>query len=143
MADIYHQFPIKATADQVFEAVSTPSGLDAWWTLRSSGQPEKGAAYELWFGPDFDWRAVVSRCVPGKEFELEITSADKDWLGTRVGFVLTENEGVTTVRFYHAGWPEPNEHFHISSYCWATYLRLLKRYVERGEIVEYGDRDEA
>ena len=135
MADIVHQFPIKASAQQVFQAVSTPTGLDAWWTLRAAGEPEAGATYELWFGADYDWRAVLSRCVPNSEFELEMTAAQEDWLRTRVGFTLAEANGVTIVRFSHSGWPAPNEHFHISSYCWATYLRLLKRYVERGEVV--------
>jgi hypothetical protein len=86
---------------------------------------------------------VVTRCVLGREFELEMAVAQADWLATRVGLTLTETEGVTTVRFAHRGWPETNEHFHISSYCWATYLRLLKRYVERGEVVAYEERDEA
>lgn len=42
MADIFHQFPIKASGQQVFQAVATPTGLDAWWTPRSSGQPTVG-----------------------------------------------------------------------------------------------------
>src|SRR5712692_8038883 len=39
MADILHQFPIKGSAQRVFDAVSRPAGLDAWWTKRSSGEP--------------------------------------------------------------------------------------------------------
>jgi uncharacterized protein YndB with AHSA1/START domain len=60
MADIIHHFPIKATPRKVFQAISTPAGLDAWWTKRSAGKPVEGAEYELWFGPEYDWRAVVS-----------------------------------------------------------------------------------
>src|SRR5712691_9776782 len=60
MADIFHNFPIKATLQQGFRAVSTPTGLDSWCTKRSSGEPTLGADYDLWFGPDYDWRAVVS-----------------------------------------------------------------------------------
>jgi hypothetical protein len=101
------------------------------------------ATYELWFGPDYDWRAVVSRCVPNSEFELELVSAHRDWQGTRVGFVLQGKPAETQVRFHHLGWPEANEHYRVSSYCWAMYLRLLKRYVERGEVVQYEDRLDA
>src|SRR5262249_26073532 len=117
--------------------ISTPTGLDTWWTSRASGEPKEGAEYELWFGPDFDWRAVVSRCVPQTEFELELTDVHQDWLRTRVGFVLEEKDGATYVRFHHTGWPEANDHYQGSCYCWAMYLRLLKRYVERGEVVPY------
>ena len=143
MAEILHQFPIKAPAQRVYQAVATPQGLDAWWTLRAEGEPVEGASYQLWFGSEYDWRAVVSRCVPGEAIEWEITAAHEDWMGTRVGVTLEERNGGTLVRFYHANWAEPNEHFQISSYCWATYLRLLKRYVERGEFIEYMDREEA
>lgn len=143
MADILQQFPIKASRQQVFDAVSTPAGLARWWTKRSSGESREGAEYELWFGPEYDWRAVVSRCVPGSEFELKLVSAMPDWLGTRVGFVLDEQEGVTQVRFHHLGWPVANEHYCVSSHCWAMYLRLLRRYLEHGEEVPYEDRLDA
>lgn len=143
MPDIFHHFPIRASARQVFRAVSTPADLDAWWTKRCSGEPAPGSRYELWFGPQFDWRAVVSLCVPDAEFELQITSADQDWLGTRVGFALTEKDGATQVRFHHTGWPRDNDHYRVSNFCWAMYLRLLKRYVETGEAVPYDERLDA
>jgi len=143
MADIFHYFPIKASAQKVFQAVSMPTGLDAWWTKRSSGRPEEGAEYELWFGPEYDWRAVVSRCVPDTEFELRVRTAQEDWRETRVGFLLEEKDGVTQVQFHHSGWPEANEHYRGSCYCWAMYLRLLKRYVEYGELVPYETRLDA
>src|SRR5262249_40396113 len=63
MADIFHDFLVKAPATKVFDAVSTPHGLDQWWTKRSSGEPKEGAEYELWFGPQYDWRAKVTKCV--------------------------------------------------------------------------------
>jgi uncharacterized protein YndB with AHSA1/START domain len=143
MADIIQDFTIKAPCHNVFEAISSSAGLDTWWTKHSSGTPAEGHEYELSFGPGYDWRAVVSRCNPDKEFELRITSAQEDWLETRVGFLLEEKDGVTTAHFHHTGWPESNEHYQVSCYCWAMYLRLLKRYVERGEVVPYEDRLDA
>lgn len=143
MADIFHDFPVNASLQRVFEAVSTPAGLDKWWTKRSSGEPREGAEYELWFGPEYDWRAVVSRRVPHTEFELKVTRSDQDWLGTRVGFILNERDGVTQVQFHHSGWPSANDHYRVSCFCWAMYLRLLKRYIEGGEVVPYEERLDA
>jgi len=143
MPDIFHHFPIQAPAQKVFDAVSTPKGLDTWWTKRSSGQPKMGAGYELWFGPEADWRATVSQCVPGIAFELEMTRAQEDWLGTRIGFSLREDQGVTHVRFHHSGWPESNEHYRVSCYSWGMYLLWLKRYGERSEVVPYENRLDA
>ena len=84
MPDIYHDFPIGADPQRVFDALSSPAGLDQWWTKSSVGTAKVGAEYEL--GP------VLS------------------------------------------------EHYRISSYCWAIYLRVLRRYLEHGERVAYEQR---
>ena len=140
MPDILHDFPISVPPARVFSAVSTPAGLDQWWTERSSGKPGLGADYELGFGPQYDWRAIVTRYDPEKEFELELTRADDEWRGSRVGFRLEPATGGTQVRFYHRGWPKETEHYRISCYCWAMYLRVLRRHLEFGEVVPYDQR---
>lgn len=140
MADIYHDFPIKAPPERVYEAVTSPAGLDAWWTKRSAGEPSEGTEYELWFGPEYDWRARVTRAAAPSDFELQLTRADPDWLATRVGFHLERSGDATLVRFSHTGWPTPNEHWRISCYCWAMYLRILRRHIENGEMVPYEQR---
>ena len=140
MPELPYLFPIKAPRDQVFRAIATSEGLDRWWTKKCSGEPVEGAEYELGFGPEYTWRATVSRCIPNSEFELRVTEADADWQGTRLNFRLREKDGSTEVDFQHRGWPTDNEHYRISCYCWAMYLRLLRRYVEFGETVPYEDR---
>ena len=68
------------------------------------------------------------------------SQSDPDWLGSRVGFRLDVKNEMTWVEFYHNGWPESNEHYRISCYCWAMYLRILKRNLEHGETVAYEKR---
>lgn len=143
MPDIVHDFPIKAAPDRVFGALTTPAGLDSWWTARSNGTPAVGAEYELWFGADYDWRGRVTRCDPDAEFELEMTRADADWTGTRVGFRVEPRGDSTWVRFWHTGWPDANEHYRVSCTCWAMYLRLMRRSLEYGEHVPYEQRLDA
>jgi uncharacterized protein YndB with AHSA1/START domain len=140
MADIFSDVPIRATPESVFRAVSTPAGLDAWWTKTSAGTAASGAPFELGFGPGFDWRARVTKCVPHSAFELEMIQADPDWVGTRVGFLLEDQRSLTQVRFYHTGWPTVNEHWRTSCYCWPIYLRLLRRHLEHAEFVPYEER---
>jgi hypothetical protein len=81
--------------------------------------------------------------VPDAEFELEMVRADRDWTGTRVTLRLEPRDGATWVRFSHTGWPAQNEHYRISCNCWAMYLRILRRSLERGESVTYEDRLDA
>lgn len=140
MTDILHDFPIRAPADRVFSGFTSPELLDEWWTARSAGRPETGTEYQLWFGPGYDWRAIVTVAEPGHRFELRMTRSDPDWEGTQVGVQLEPHDGSTMVRFSHRGWKDANEHFRISSFCWAMYLRVLRRFLEHGERVPYERR---
>jgi uncharacterized protein YndB with AHSA1/START domain len=141
VADIIHEFFVKARPESVFEMFSTPAGLDQWWTKTSKGEAREGAIYHLFFGPQYDWEATVTRCAPPYSFELKITKAHPDWDGTLVGCELQpEKNGATRVRFHHTGWPEANEHWRVSTFCWAMYLRILRRGLEYGETVPYEKR---
>jgi uncharacterized protein YndB with AHSA1/START domain len=140
MPDIFHTFPILASAEKVFGRISTPSGLDSWWTKSCAGQPGIGNTYNLDFGPSYKWRAKVIRYFPEKSFELLMLDADDDWRNTTVCFDLQQKEGMTEVQFAHKGWPFGNEHYRVSSFCWAMYLRLMKRNAETGETIPYEKR---
>ena len=140
MAAIYHNFPINGSIEKVFEGIATVQGLDNWWSKFSEGKPAIGEIFELSFGPEYQWSAIVSKYIMNQEFELTFTVADSDWIHSKVGFELSSMKEVTMVRFYHSGWNEENEHYKISNYCWAMYLRLLKRFIEAGEVVSYESR---
>jgi uncharacterized protein YndB with AHSA1/START domain len=140
MADIFHNFPIESPPEKVFQGISLSDELDKWWTKNSAVNPVPGGIYTLDFGPGYVWKAIVTEFVKDKLFELKMTEADADWLGTKVGFNLITRQGKTEVNFYHIGWPQKNEHYKLSSYCWAMYLRILKRYLEYGELVSYEER---
>jgi uncharacterized protein YndB with AHSA1/START domain len=140
MPNIQQDLPIKAPIEKVFAAISTSEGLDQWWSKTSSGTPVVGTEYELGFGPKYQWRAEVTKSKPNAEFELTMTKSDADWDGSRVGFRLEQQPEFVWLRFYHDGWPDTNDHFRISNHCWAMYLRVLRRYLEYGETVEYSRR---
>ena len=140
MPDILQDFSIAVSPARIFEGVSTPALLDEWWTLRSAGRAVVGTSYELDFGPQYLWRAVVTQSVADRSFEWRMTHADSDWTNTLVGFELEPVGAQTMVRFHHRGWPAANEHFRISSHCWALYLRILRRHLEHGESVPYAQR---
>ena len=44
------------------------------------------------------------------------------------------------MNFAHTGWRNAGEHFRITSDCWAMYLRVLKNWLQRGEVVPYDQR---
>lgn len=140
MASIFHYFPINVPIEKVFEAISTPEGLDKWWAKKTTGNADLGGKFFIHFEPNYDWTAVITKFDPYEEFELTMQTSDEDWEGSKVGFRLTSKKNLTEVQFYHIDWKEDNTHFRISNFCWAMYLRILKRNLELGEIVEYKDR---
>lgn len=140
MADIVHDFIIKAPIEKVFDGISQPDGLNRWWTKNCTGQAELNGDYQLGFGPEINWPATVSKYQLNKEFELTITDGNEDWVNTSIGFSLSSGDGLTELSFYHKGWPTKNKHYKISCYCWAMYLRVLKRFLEFGEEVPYEER---
>ncbi len=141
MASILHDLVIYGDIEKVFEAVSVPKILDEWWTKRCAGLPETGGEYEFYFAPDCIWEGKVTNFKLNKSIEFTMTKSDDDWLGTKLGFELEQRGNNTKLMFYHSDWKEANEHFRVSSYCWAIYLRILKGYLEKGIKVAYEERD--
>src|SRR5262249_34955052 len=72
--DIIPDFAINAPPARVFPVISTADGLASWWTKTSSGDARNGAQLVLGFGPEYDWRAEVTRFQPDAEYELQLTS---------------------------------------------------------------------
>lgn len=143
MPGIIHRFTSKASPSSLYTAISTPPGVDAWWSQNSKGEAKPGSKWLLDFGAGHSWEAVVRTAQPDHEFELEMTKADADWMGTRIRFRLKSQGDRSQVLFEHSGWAECNEHYYVSNTCWAMYLRILRRYVEYGEFVAYEDRLDA
>ena len=141
MYDILFQFQIRAKPLAVFDAFTSPQGLNSWWTAQSSGIPEVGAIYQFYFGPAYDWRAKVVHVVRVYELTWQVIQAMEDWMGTMLGFKLSETDDGCTVRFFHRNWPHQGDHFAISSFCWGQLLRGLKEYVEQGSIIPFANRN--
>ena len=143
MPDIYHTLSIAGSKERIFEAISTAEGLNSWWTLTAGGVPQAGAVYDFGFGPEYQWQAEVVRCESGAVLEWKMIKAADDWMGTHVGFQLKTVGDATQVDFYHTGWAEITNHYRVCSFWWCMYLRLLRRYIERGEVVPHHERNDA
>lgn len=138
---IFHNLHIKASQNEVFDAVSQPKHLDNWWTLKSSGIPELHAEYNLNFTDDYNWFGIVSKVKRNESFHLKMTDADKDWNPTTFGFDLETKSDSTLVKFCHVNWQNDNHHFKHSSFCWAMLLNGLKNYLEKEIIIPFEDRN--
>ncbi|GAA4815747.1 SRPBCC domain-containing protein [Litoribaculum gwangyangense] len=139
--NIYHNLIIEVSPEQVFVAVSQPRYLDNWWTLKSSGKPELHAEYNLNFSDTYDWYCKVSKIETNKSIHYKMLKSDDDWNPTTFGFDLESTQNGTMVKFSHINWPELNNHYKYSSFCWAMLLSGLKQYLEKGIIVPFNERN--
>lgn len=138
--NIYHNLLIKASPKQVFDAVSQPEHLNNWWSLKSSGKPELNSEYNLNFTDKYNWFCRVSKVKVNASFHLKMTESDEDWMPTTFGFELEPKDNGTYLRFNHQNWPENNDHFKHSSFCWALLLNGLKNYLEKGIVIPFESR---
>ena len=138
--EIYHDLYIKASAKEVFDGVSDPEHLNNWWTLKCKGTPELGAAYHLYFAPEYDWLGEVTVVNHHSSFHIKMTRSITDWDATTFGFDIEEWKEGVKLKFSHLGWQYCNDEFRNSSFCWALLLQGLKNYLEQGTIIPFEDR---
>lgn len=138
--DIYHDLIIKATAREVFNKITSPEHLVNWWPLRCSGRRESGATYNFYFSPEYNWYGKVVTCNPNAAFHIKMTKADAGWNNTTLAFDLEENGDMIIVKFAHTCFQECNHHFRRTSFCWAILLNNLKKYIEKGIVVPFEER---
>lgn len=142
MHNIYHDFTINVSKERVFKAISLPNELNNWWTLRCSGTPELGAVYNFYFAEEYNWFAVISILKHDEQVEFKMTKAMGEWLPTSFGFILKEiSPTSTSVEFYHKNWIEVSKEYRVASYCWANLLRQMKKYLEKGTITPFEQRN--
>ncbi len=142
--DIEHELVIAAPIERVWSCFAEAGGLNAWWTSTASAEPRLGGLYRFGFDAAHQWVGIARIYQAPTEIEWEMTETAPmtDWLGTRVGARLTAEGNKTRLHFFHRGWSGATQHMRVSSFCWASYLRLLGRYCVMGEIVPYERRND-
>ena len=132
MPDILHRVGIRATPDEVFEALATVEGLAHWWATDTSGDPRPGGILRFRFGGGgFDMEVLESK--PGERVKWRCVDGPPEWMGTELTFQVRPADDQVFLLFTHAGWKEPVEFMHHCSTKWAVFLLGLRDWLERGE----------
>jgi len=137
MADILHRVGIKASADAVYQALATRDGLAGWWTDDTRGESRVGGELTFRFSNDGQdmggFRMKVLELDPARRVLWQVIDGPAEWIDTRVGFELKQEDGYCIVLFKHQDWKEPVEFMHHCSTKWAIFLMSLKALVETGK----------
>jgi len=137
MLDILHRVGIKASLEEVYQALATREGAAAWWTTDTQGHSQIGELLKFRFSSDgkeiggFDIKVLELQ--PGKRVAWQVVEGPTEWVGTKISFDLKQEDGYAIVLFNHQGWSEPVEFMHHCSTKWAIFLMSLKSLVETGK----------
>jgi uncharacterized protein YndB with AHSA1/START domain len=128
---------MKASVDQVYQALATRAGLAGWWTVDTQGESKVGGIVKFRFNDGtrdlggFDMKVLDQQ--PGRRVQWQVVDGPEDWVGTRISFELKQDNDYAVVLFKHQGWKEPTEFMHHCSTKWAIFLMSLKSLAETGK----------
>jgi hypothetical protein len=138
MTDIIHQVVVKADSDKVREAVTTQAGLAAFWTDQTTAEPAAGSKAWFGFGPNAEMSFTFEvAAIEDERVAWTCVEGPDEWVGTHVNWILTPNNGGTTVRFEHRDWRSVEGALAECSFTWGQILARLAAYVDDGTVEPY------
>lgn len=131
---------VKATADELFDALTTVAGLAAWWNPVSGSGDTGGELRFVMNAPD---PLVIRVDIARRPTFVHWTVTDcpflTDWVGTRPTFTITPIDGETTeLHFRHQGLNNELECIDMCTRSWNHYMTSLRDYLEVGHGSPFG-----
>jgi hypothetical protein len=125
---------VNASPDALFDAVTTVTGLAAWWNP-ASGSGEAGG--ELSFVMNAPEPLVIHVDEATRPTLVRWTVTDcpflPDWIGTRPTFTIRRIDAATSeLHFHHHGLSEDLECIDMCTRSWDHYMSSLRGYLESG-----------
>ncbi|MEP5611639.1 MAG: SRPBCC domain-containing protein [Cyclobacteriaceae bacterium] len=133
--DITHNLELNASAETIYNAVATQSGIRGWWSkdcIVGESEEEKSLLKFDKQGTIVEMGFKTVTLQQNKEVVWECTeNANPAWLGTKI---ITKISGGNVV-FSHAGFDEKwkgQEAFEMTKGGWDHFIASLKSYCETG-----------
>lgn len=154
MPNIRHEVVVGASAQTVYDAITTQQGLAGWWTPDAVAQAQVDAVLRFPFGPHYFKAMQVTALEPAKRVAWRCTHGAAEWIDTILMFELhsggrqtllaghpeatgqleqQDKDNAVLLVFRHDNWRDYTPMFAECSYTWALFLRSLKLYCETGK----------
>lgn len=135
---------VKAGPDAVFDALTTASGLSAWWT-RATGSGETGGELAFFMNTPEPLLIRVDRATRPTFVHWTVTDCPflTDWVGTRLTFTVEQVDEGSELHFRHHGLTAALDCIEMCTRGWDHFLPSLSSFVEVGHgspVGSEGDR---
>ncbi len=138
--EIWHEIMIKASPDEVYQALTDVKKLAHWWTTDTRGESKIGKELEFCFD-EFCQPMEVATLKDNELVRWHVPDRGaseyrgmSDWADTEIEFKISrEDDGQTLLQFRHSNWRENAKIFPQCSLDWAIFLQSLRRFVETGK----------
>jgi len=146
ISDYRKTMHVKAAPGALFEALTTTSGLTAWWTL-TTGSGDAGGELRFFFDPPEPCVMRVDQATRPTSVRWTVTHCDflPDWVGTHPTFTIVALDGdQSELRFRHHGLTRELDCIEECTRGWDHFLESLHQYVEVGRgMPRRSDEDNA
>jgi uncharacterized protein YndB with AHSA1/START domain len=144
-ADYHTTLRVKASPDALFDALTTLTGLAAWWNP-AAGSGETGGELRFVMNAPEPLVMHVDEATRPTSVRWSVTDCPflPDWIGTRPTFTITrvdryDHSGETSeLDFHHQGLSEDLECIDMCTRSWDHYMASLRDYLEAGHGSPYG-----
>ena len=124
------------------EAIKRINKITEWWRVSYSGSCEKqNDKFIVTMGGDSFFNFTVAELIPDKKVVWLVTDCNmpwysdkKEWADTKLIFDLSENNGITTLKFTHDGLTPGIECYKDCEFGWNHWItRSLFSYFTTGK----------
>lgn len=139
-----HLINIRASREQVYQALTTADGIRNWWTRDADLGSKIGGTGEFRF---YEGKSVTRVSIDELEPPAHVcwktisANAPGGWDGTTITFGLRSEGGDTVLSFAHRGFKQADEGYARVTTGWAYYLVSLQQYLETGKGAPHPDID--
>ncbi len=128
MAEMKHQIPIKTSPAKAYAAIATPAGLK---TADTNAEERVGGKAEFGFDRrSMVFRMKVEKLEPGKLVVWSCQGEHPEWAGSTLTWNISNEDGVTVVRFTHGGWKSVSDFFATCNSTWGELMYRLQSCLE-------------
>jgi uncharacterized protein YndB with AHSA1/START domain len=146
MPDYQKTIRVKASPGALFDALTTVSGLAAWW-VRATGSGDVGGELRFFMSsPEplvihVDQATRLDQAMRPASVQWTVTDCPflPDWVGTRPAFTITPVDGDTSeLHFRHYGLTPELDCIEMCTRSWNHFIPSLGKYAETGRGAPFG-----